>query len=317
MNFLVTGGAGFIGSHFVELLLAPEQKGQVDRVVVLDALTYAGKRENLVSADADPRFNFIYGDVRNSDDVQRAMQDIDVVVNFAAESHVDRSISDPSDFMTTNVLGAELLLRVARQEGIKTFLQVSTDEVYGSLESGSADENYPMLPNSPYAASKAAADLICRSYFQTYGMDVRITRSTNNYGTRQYPEKLIPYFSKLAIENKNLPLYGNGQNKRDWLHVSDHCRGILLVIQGGIGGEIYNIGGGTERTNRELTLEILEFFQLGVDKIEYISDRLGHDIRYSVNDKKISKIGYTPKIELKNGLRATLTWYKEFISAPV
>lgn len=312
MKVLVTGGAGFIGSHYVELALTDRLGGsQVAELTVLDALTYAGRRENLATVEDDPRLTFVHGDIRDSELVNDLVADHDIVINFAAESHVDNSIKNASIFLETNVLGTQVLLDAVLAHQ-KRMVQVSTDEVYGSIESGSWDEQCPLLPNSPYSASKASADLLARAYHQTYGVDVRITRCSNNYGPRQFPEKVIPLFITNLIDNEKVPLYGDGGNIRDWLHVSDHCRGIHAVACSGTAGEIYNIGGGTELSNLELTKLILQTVGAGDEMIQPVEDRLGHDRRYSVNWAKINaELDYEPKVDFTQGLTETLAWYQE------
>ena len=310
MRILVTGGAGFIGSNFVHRILDGSLTG-ITSITILDKLTYAGTLKNLEGLPSDG-FVFIEGDICNQALVTELVNSHDAVINFAAESHVDRSIIGARDFVTTNVLGTQTLLEASRQGGIQTFLQVSTDEVYGSILKGSWSEESPLLPNSPYAATKASADLISRSYFKTYGLDVRITRCSNNYGPNQYPEKLIPLFVTNLIDGLKVPIYGDGSNVRDWLHVDDHCRGIYLALMKGKAGEIYNIGGGTELTNIELTRKIVKLMESDYSSIEYVNDRLGHDMRYSVAINKISnELGYKPLVKLDQGLADTINWYKE------
>jgi dTDP-glucose 4,6-dehydratase len=311
MRYFVTGGAGFIGSNYVRGLLDGRWGDSVDGVTVFDAFTYAGNLHNLDPVAHDPRLTVVKGDIRNQPEILPALENHDVIVHFAAESHVDRSIESSSVFISTNVLGTQQLLESAMKSGVATFLHVSTDEVYGSIDVGSWDENEPLLPNSPYAASKASSDLIARSYFRTHGLDVRITRCSNNFGPYQFPEKVIPLFITNLIEGRKVPLYGDGKNVRDWLHVNDHCRGIDLVVRGGRAGEIYNIGGGTELTNRELTSMLLEKFGFGEEKIDRVADRLGHDRRYSVDWSKInSELGYTPLESLESSLDSIVDWYK-------
>ena len=310
MRILVTGGAGFIGSNFVRRIMDGTFTG-FSSVTVLDKLTYAGTLTNLMDLPTDS-FKFIQGDVCDAELVGRLVQEHDIVVNFAAESHVDRSINGARDFVLTNVLGTQTLLDAVKGSDVRTFLQVSTDEVYGSIERGSWPETDPLLPNSPYAASKAAADLICRSYFKTHGLDIRITRCSNNYGRNQFPEKVIPLFVTNLIDNEKVPIYGSGLNVRDWLHVDDHCFGIYLAIIKGKSGEIYNIGGGTELTNLALTEKILELMGKNKSSINYVQDRKGHDLRYSVDISKISQeLGYEPQVKWETGLRETLEWYLE------
>jgi dTDP-glucose 4,6-dehydratase len=310
VRILVTGGAGFIGSNYVRRI-ADGTLGGISKITVLDKLTYAGTLTNLSEVSSDS-FEFIHGDICDSALVGKLVRDHDLVVNFAAESHVDRSINGAKDFVVTNVLGTQTLLDAVRDSQVKTFLQVSTDEVYGSIDSGSWPETDPILPNSPYAASKAAADLICRSYVKTHGLDIRITRCSNNYGRNQFPEKVIPLFITNLIEGRKVPVYGTGLNVRDWLHVDDHCRGIHLALTTGLAGEIYNIGGGTEISNLELTNQILEKMGKNEDSIEFVKDRKGHDFRYSVDISKISnQLGYTPMVDWESGLEETVEWYRE------
>jgi len=309
MRLLVTGGAGFIGSNYVRMLVNGELKG-ITKIIVLDKLTYSGNKQNLIDLDSSS-FEFIQGDICDTELVSKLSKRVDAVVNFAAESHVDRSIDSSKEFIKTNVLGAHTLLESARKSNVGMFLQVSTDEVYGSIEEGSWDEDFPLQPNSPYAASKASADLISQAYHRTYGMDVRITRCSNNYGPYQYPEKVIPLFITNLIQDKKVPLYGQGLNVRDWLHVTDHCRGIHLVITKGKPGDIFNIGGGRELSNLELTRVILREMGAREERIEEVTDRLGHDFRYSLNIEKITKqLGYKPEISFEEGISQTIEWYK-------
>lgn len=309
MRLLVTGGAGFIGSNFVRRIVNGRYSG-VSQLTVLDKLTYAGTLKNLEMLPADS-FEFIKGDIANPDLISDLTKHHDAIVNFAAESHVDRSITGARDFIETNVLGVQNLLAASLQNQVSVFVQVSTDEVYGSISEGSWSEEYPLLPNSPYSASKASADLICRSYNRTFGMDIRVTRCSNNYGPHQFPEKVIPLFVTNLIDNGKVPLYGNGLNVRDWLHVDDHCDGIYSVLNKGKSGNIYNIGGGRELTNRELTEIILRKFDRDESSIECVTDRLGHDLRYSVSHEKITReLGYKPKINFEDGIEETIEWYK-------
>lgn len=309
MRILVTGGAGFIGSHYLRMLAAGTLKG-ASEIVVLDKLTYSGNRANLENIE-NPNLQLVVGDICNVDLVHTITRNIDVVINFAAESHVDRSIDSSKNFFETNILGTHTLLEASRKNEVETFIQVSTDEVYGSIKVGSWDEEYPLEPNSPYAASKAGADLLVRSFHQTYGMDTRITRCSNNYGPNQYPEKVIPLFITNILRNKKVPLYGDGSNIRDWLHVSDHCRGIDLVLQKGLPGEIYNIGGGRQLSNLELTKYILCEMNVDESVIERVRDRIGHDFRYSLNFEKITtELGYAPRIKFEDGMKETIEWYK-------
>jgi dTDP-glucose 4,6-dehydratase len=312
MKYFVTGGAGFIGSNYVRGLLSNKWGHDVEKVTVFDSFTYAGNIHNLDGCKDDSRLNIVNGDIRNSEDIASALPGHDVIVHFAAESHVDRSIESSSVFMTTNVLGTHQLLEAALRINLEKFIHVSTDEVYGSIDTGSWDENEPLLPNSPYAASKASSDLVARSYFRTHHLNVCITRCSNNFGTYQFPEKVIPLFITNLITGKKVPLYGDGLNVRDWLHVDDHCRGIDLVVNGGRAGEIYNIGGGTEMTNRDLTFLLLEQCGFGEERVEWVADRLGHDRRYSVNWNKIhQELGYSPQQTLQSSIAEIVNWYRD------
>jgi dTDP-glucose 4,6-dehydratase len=311
MRILVTGGAGFIGSNFVRMIARGALK-EITSVTVLDKLTYAGVLSNLAEAENLNSYRFIKGDICDSKLVKSLLDDVDAVINFAAESHVDRSIAGAQDFVQTNIVGVQVLLDAIKTSGRKIrLLQVSTDEVYGSIESGSWTEEWPLLPNSPYSASKASGELLARSYQRTHGLDVVITRCSNNYGTHHFPEKLIPLFITNLLEGKKVPVYGSGLNVRDWLHVDDHCRGIHLALTQGKIGEIYNIGGGRELNNLEITDLILS--AMGADKssIEFVEDRKGHDLRYSVDWTKINRdLGYEPKVTFEDGLVQTVNWYK-------
>jgi dTDP-glucose 4,6-dehydratase len=312
LRLLVTGAAGFIGSNFVRMISSGALQG-ISSIVVLDKLTYAGVKENLSSAENLSRYQFIQGDICDSIQVSQLISEVDAVVNFAAESHVDRSISGATDFVQTNIVGVQVLLDAIKASGRQIrFLQVSTDEVYGSIEEGSWTEEWPLQPNSPYSASKASGELLARSYNRTHGMDVVITRCSNNYGTHHFPEKLIPLFITNLLEGKKIPIYGSGENVRDWLHVDDHCRGIYQVLINGKSGEIYNIGGGRELTNNEITGLILDFMDADPSSIEYVEDRKGHDLRYSINWNKINReLGYEPHVEFEDGLRETIQWYRD------
>lgn len=312
MHLLVTGGAGFIGSNFVRKVLTGAYPGSAThKVTVLDALTYAGNLENLSEVASSPNYKFVHGDITDTDLVNELMPGIDAVVHFAAESHVDRSITGSREFIMTNVVGTHTLLEAARRAGIQKFVHVSTDEVYGSIDSGSWDENFPLLPNSPYSASKASSDLLVRAYYRTHKLNVNITRCSNNYGPYQFPEKVIPLFISNLMDGKKVPLYGEGLNIRDWLHVDDHCRGIYLVLENGRSGEIYNIGGGTELTNKKLTELLLKASGASWDMVERVADRKGHDLRYSVDISKIeSELGYHPEVDFESGLAQTVEWYK-------
>ena len=312
MKLLVTGGAGFIGSNFVRMALTDKFPDfNVEQLTVLDLLTYAGDEENLKIVASDKRYKFVKGDIRDLELTKKLMQNTDQVVHFAAESHVDRSIEGGSEFVSTNVMGTQVLLDAARSSNIKRFVHVSTDEVYGSISEGSWPEDHPLLPNSPYSASKAGSDLLVRAYNRTHKLDTVITRCSNNYGQYQFPEKVMPLFITNIIEGKKVPLYGNGLNVRDWLHVDDHCRGIALALTKGRAGEVYNIGGGTELTNVELTHKILEAMGVGEEFIQPVEDRKGHDLRYSVDISKINKeLGYVPQVNFEEGLAQTINWYK-------
>ena len=311
MKIFVTGGAGFIGSNYVRGVLTNRWGSHIESVTVFDALTYAGNLSNLSSVSDDPRFRFVQGDIRDPLAVRQALVGHDAVIHFAAESHVDRSIDAGSVFMTTNVLGTQVLLEASMATSVKTFVHVSTDEVYGSIETGSWDEECPLLPNSPYAASKASSDLVARAYSRTFGLDVRVTRCSNNFGPYQYPEKVIPLFVTNLMDGLKVPLYGDGQNVRDWLHVDDHCRGIDLVLHSGRPGEVYNIGGGTELSNKELTSLILEVMDMGPEMIQPVADRKGHDRRYSVDWGKINReLGYSPRESLSISLTSLVDWYR-------
>jgi len=312
VRILVTGGAGFIGSNFLRLAFDGTFEG-IESIKVLDKLTYAGVLANIEKLTGHKNFEFIQGDICDQRIIESALDEIDLVINFAAESHVDRSISGSMDFIQTNVVGVQVILDAIKKKNSSIrFLQISTDEVYGSIDEGSWDENCALKPNSPYSASKASGELIARSYFQTHGIDVVTTRCSNNYGIQHYPEKLIPLFITNLIEGKKLPMYGNGLNVRDWLHVEDHCRGIFLVAKAGKSGEVYNIGGGQELSNIEITNKILA--EMGADDsfIDFVPDRLGHDFRYSVNwDKIRDELGYSPQIDFTSGLKETISWYRD------
>jgi dTDP-glucose 4,6-dehydratase len=311
VRILVTGGAGFIGSNYVRAVLQDAYAGATGaNVTVLDLLTYSGNRANLPLADA--RLTFVHGDIRDPDLVGDVLSGHDAIVHFAAESHVDRSIAGAVPFVTTNVLGTQVLLDAARAAGIGRFLHVSTDEVYGSIEQGSWTEAWPVAPNSPYAASKAGSDLLALAAHRTHGLDVVVTRCSNNYGPYQFPEKVIPLFVTNLLDGRKVPLYGDGGNIRDWLHVEDHCRGIQLALEKGRPGEIYHIGGGTELTNKELTARLLAACGAGWDMVEPVTDRKGHDRRYSLDITKIGEeLGYAPQIDIEQGLAATVAWYRE------
>jgi dTDP-glucose 4,6-dehydratase len=313
MRIVVTGGAGFIGSHFVRTALTGGYAALATaEVVVLDKLTYAGNLANLEPVRTNPRLRIVEGDILDVPLVDSLVGEADAVIHFAAESHVDRSILGASAFVMTNVVGTQRLLEAAARRGIDRFVHVSTDEVYGSIIDGSWPEGHVLEPNSPYAASKAAADLIARSYARTHDVDVVITRSSNNYGPYQFPEKIIPLFVTNLLEDRRVPLYGDGLNVRDWLHVDDHCRGIALVLEKGRAGEIYNIGGGTELTNLELTRRLLQACGAGWDRVEMVEDRKAHDRRYSLDSTRIAEeLGYAPQITFEQGLSDTVAWYRQ------
>ncbi len=307
MKILVTGGAGFIGSHFIRFLINNSNY----KIVNLDKVTYAANFNNLKDIENNKRYKFIKGDICNSEDVKEAVKDCSIIVNFAAESHVDRSINDPSSFIKTDIFGAFNLLEEARKNNMQ-MVQISTDECYGQILEGSFTETSPLMPRNPYSASKLGADRLAYSYFATYGLKVIITRSSNNFGPHQYPEKVIPLFVTNLLTGKKVPVYGTGKQIRDWLYVEDNCEGIKLCMEKGIPGEAYNIGGGNELQNIELTKMILKELSLKEDMIEYVEDRKGHDFRYSLNCDKIkNELGWKPRFEFNNALKKTIDWYKE------
>lgn len=308
MKILVTGGAGFIGSCFIRYMLEHHPDYHI---VNLDALTYAGNLENLYDVKDNPNYEFIYGDICDKHLVMQVVSGVDAIVNFAAESHVDRSISGPEVFIETNIKGTSILLQAAKAFHIERYLQVSTDEVYGSLGAeGYFYETTPLAPNSPYSASKASADLIVRSYYETFGLPTLITRCSNNYGPYQYPEKLIPLFISKLLKNEKVPVYGDGMNVRDWIYVYDHCSAIDTVLHKGTPGQIYNVGGHNEKTNLEITHLILEAMNKDESYIEHVEDRLGHDKRYAIcNDKITGELGWKPSITFEEGILLTIDWY--------
>jgi dTDP-glucose 4,6-dehydratase len=309
MKIVVTGGAGFIGSHFIKYLLK-EHPGY--KILNIDKLTYAGNLENLEEIKDNPDYSFVEEDICNRKSVEKAIKGYDVIVNFAAESHVDRSIDKPEVFLKTDVLGTFSLLEICRTKGIKKYIQISTDEVYGSADGGETfTEGSPLNPSSPYSASKASADLLVLSYCRTYKMSVNIVRSSNNYGPNQYPEKFIPLFITNALEDKKLPLYGDGRNVRDWLFVTDNCAGIDTVMHSGTDGEIYNIAGENEKENIYIAKKILGYLGKSEELIQFVKDRPGHDRRYSISCEKIKKIGWVQKTSLEDGLRLTVEWYRK------
>jgi dTDP-glucose 4,6-dehydratase len=308
MRLLVTGGCGFIGSNFIRYILREHPE---DEVLNLDKLSYAGNPDNLRDVEGDPRYSFLRGDICSREDVCRAMEwGPEAVINFAAETHVDRSIMDPEAFLVTDVIGVFRLLEACREANVR-LVHISTDEVYGSIEEGSFTEESPLRPNSPYAASKAGGDLLVRSFVRTYGVDAVIVRSSNNYGPFQYPEKVIPLFITNLLEGRKVPLYGDGGNVRDWLYVEDNCRAIDLILREGKPGEVYNVGADQERSNLELTRLILGLMGMGEDRIAWVPDRPGHDLRYSVDWSKVRELGWEPRVTLEEGLLRTLKWYRE------
>lgn len=309
MKILVTGGAGFIGSNFVKLLIQSKEF-RVEKIIVLDKLTYAGNLANLAESMNDSRVDFVKGDINDSKLIANLYKKVDAVVHFAAESHVDRSIKSSTEFLVTNILGTGNLLENLRSFPHIKFLHVSTDEVYGSINQGSWDENEPLRPNSPYAASKASSDLIALSYFRTYNLDIMISRCCNNYGPYQYPEKVIPLFITNLLNNMEIPVYGNGENVREWIHVTDHCNALLAILKNGKRGSVYNIGSSFEVSNIELANIILRLMNRESNAIKFVNDRAGHDYRYSLNFTKIRKeLDYHPKVDFEAGLLETINWY--------
>ena len=308
MRLLITGGAGFIGSNFIRYIL---NKYSGYKITNLDKLSYCGNLENLKDIESNPNYKFVKGDICDGKIVNKLAKNVDVIVNFAAQTHVDRSIVDASEFVQTNVYGTYVLLEAAKKHSLDKFIQISSDETYGSIEKGSFTEESPLNPNSPYAASKAAADLLVRSYLITYKLPVLIIRSSNNFGQYQFPEKVIPLFITNALENRRLPLYGNGLNVRDWLYVLDNCRAIDLILHKGEIGQIYNVAAGNEKTNLELTRLILKIIGKPEDLIEYVKDRPGHDRRYSLDWTKIKALGWQPQYQFEEALRQTIKWYQD------
>ena len=306
---LVTGGAGFIGSHYVHHALAAHPDW---RVTVLDKLTYAGNPANLEDVKGNDRYRFLRGDIASKTDVEKAMEGgVDLLLNFAAETHVDRSIGDPEGFIRTDIYGAYTLLEAARHHKVKAFVQISTDEVYGSVASGQSRETDALMPSNPYSASKAAADRLAYSYFATYRLPVFISRASNNFGPRQYPEKVIPLFVTNALSDEPLPLYGDGQNVRDWLYVTDHCAALDVMLERGTPGEVYNIGGGSERRNIEITEMILDRLRKPRTLLRHVQDRPGHDRRYALDCSRIQALGWSPRVRFEEGLERTVAWYAE------
>ncbi len=312
MRVVITGAAGFIGSRLSELVLENAERLGYDDIVLLDALTYSGRRENIEAVLRDDRVSFIHGSINDAAVTDAALAGAHAVLHLAAESHVDRSITDARLFFETNVLGTQQLLESAHRAGVQRFVHVSTDEVYGSIDDGTWNEGHLLEPNSPYSASKAGSDLAALAYQRTYGLNVMVTRCSNNYGPRQFPEKLIPLFTTNLFDGKKVPLYGDGLNVREWIFVDDHCRGILLVLESGRAGEIYNIGGRTELSNVDITHRLLDLCGAGESMIESVPDRLGHDRRYSVDWGKIeTELGYEPEVFFEEGLARTVKWYRE------
>ena len=308
-HICITGGLGFIGSHLVRLAL---ERWSQTRITCLDLITYAGNEANLADCCEHPNYRFLRGDVRRAEDVRQALAGCDAVLHLAAESHVDRSILASDDFMTTNILGTHMLLEAAREVGVRRFVYVSTDEVYGSLpEPDEADESYPLQPRSPYAASKTAADLLVQAYVTTYDFPALITRSSNNFGPYQYPEKLIPLFVTNLLEGKKVPLYGDGLNVRDWIYVTDHCEAVMAVLERGTVGRVYNLGSGCGRTNKEICARLLAGLGKGESSIQYVADRPGHDRRYALNCDRIkSELGWWPQHTFEQALQETIEWYR-------
>ena len=310
MKILVTGGAGFIGSNFIRYMLNTHPDLEISNY---DILTYAGNLNNLKGIDKQPRYTFVKGDIcdQNLVDATLKKNPVDAIVHFAAESHVDRSITDPSEFVKTNILGTHTLLETARKHSVPKFIHISTDETYGSIVKGSFKETDILSPSSPYSASKAGSDLLALSYFTTYHLPVMVTRCTNNFGPYQYPEKLIPLFITNLLEGKKVPVYGTGKNVRDWIHVNDHCRAVEFLLEHGVPGEVYNIGGGHEKTNMEITDKILELLGKDESRVEYVTDRPGHDFRYSLDSSKLRKMGWKPRYSFDDALEETVTWYRQ------
>ena len=306
-RLLVTGGAGFIGSNFVRFILGRSPDAHV---TVLDKLTYAGNRANLADVERDPRYTFVEGDIADADLVDRLAADVDAIVNFAAESHVDRSIEEPDAFIRTDVYGTFVLLEAARRHRHQRYLQISTDEVYGNVPEGSSTEADALKPRSPYSASKSGGDLLVGAYFTTYGVPTLLTRASNNFGPYQYPEKVIPLFITNAIDDEPLPLYGDGQQIRDWLYVDDHCEALATVLARGVPGETYNVGGGNELANLDLTRMILELLDKPMSLVRRVEDRPGHDRRYSVDCSKLGSLGWAPSHSFEAALRETVDWYR-------
>ena len=309
MKILITGGAGFIGSNFIRYMLGSYPDYQI---INLDKLTYAGDLKNCEDFADNPNYEFVEGDITDSKLVDKLANKVDAIINFAAETHVDNSIKDPTEFLKTNVIGTQILLDSAKKYDHSKFIQISTDEVYGDIHKGMFTEKSPLKPSSPYSASKAASDLLCLSYFRTYKTPIIISRCSNNYGPYQYPEKLVPFFIKKLLAGKKVPVYGDGSNVRDWLHVRDHCRAVDLIFHDGMIGEVYNIGANEEHSNLEITKKMLKTLGLEEDKIEFVTDRLGHDIRYAIDASKIkNELGWEPEVEFDVGFEGVIDWYSE------
>lgn len=308
MRLLITGGAGFIGSNFIRHILNTYPDYQV---INLDKLTYAGNLENLKDISNNSNYTFIKGDIVDSKLVDELAQKVDVIVNFAAETHVDRSIENPTEFLKSNVIGTQVLLDAVKKHNHERYIQISTDEVYGDIENGFFTETSPLKPSSPYSVSKAASDMLCLAYKRTYNTPILISRCSNNYGPYQYPEKVIPFFIKKLLNGENVPVYGNGSNIRDWLHVMDHCRAIDIILHKGKIGEIYNVGAHEEHTNIEITKKMIEILGLSEDRIQFVKDRPGHDTRYAIDSSKLqNELGWKPEVDFEEGFKETVNWYK-------
>jgi len=309
MRLLVTGGAGFIGSHFIRHLLSTYPDYEVTN---LDNLTYAGNPDNVSDIADNPKYSFLQGDIADKKLVDELAGKADAIINFAAETHVDNSINDPTPFLTTNVIGTQVLIEAALKHKHARYIQISTDEVYGDIEEGQFSENSPLKPSSPYSASKAAGDLLCLAAHRTYGLPVLISRCSNNYGPNQYPEKIVPFFIQKLLKGEKVPVYGDGSNIRDWLHVTDHCRAVDLVLHQGKVGEVYNVGANNEHSNIEITKKMLGILGLPEDQFAFVKDRPGHDIRYAIDAVKIrNELGWKPTVDFESGFRETVEWYKK------
>lgn len=308
MKLLVTGGAGFIGSNFIRYMLGKYPEYQI---INLDKLTYAGNLDNLSDIAGNPNYSFTEGDIADRKLIDELAEKVDAIINFAAETHVDRSIEDSSPFLVTNIIGTQVLIDSALKHKHERYIQISTDEVYGDIEEGQFTEQSPLKPSSPYAVSKAAGDMLVLAYFRTYGLPAIISRCSNNYGPYQYPEKLVPFFIKKLMSGEKVPLYGDGSNVRDWLHVEDHCRAVDLMLHKGKVGEVYNVGANNEHPNLEITKKMLKIFGLPEYRIEFVKDRPGHDIRYAIDASKIRKeLGWEPTVDFERGFRDTVLWYQ-------